>query len=56
MNDEIIHALAEYSSDPVGFVDFAFPWGEDGELSEARGPEPWQLDLLKDLGAGVYHR
>lgn len=50
---EIIEELAQYSSDPLGFVMFAFPWGEPGELQNSTGPEPWQRDLLEDLGRGI---
>lgn len=50
---DIIEELAAFSSDPLGFVYFAFPWGEEGELAGASGPEPWQEALLIDLGKGV---
>ena len=50
---ELLEALARYSSDPLGFVLWAFPWGEPGELADYRGPEPWQEELLTDLGTGV---
>ena len=50
---DIIEELAQFSKDPLGFVMFAFPWGEPGELSNARGPEPWQRELLIDLGQGI---
>lgn len=50
---DIIEELAQFSSDPYGFVMFAFPWGEPGELANSHGPEPWQRDLLLDLGSGL---
>ena len=53
MSDELIEELASFSSDPLGFVLFSFPWGEPGELADALGPEPWQIDLLTALGQGV---
>lgn len=54
IDDALINELAEYSNDPLGFVLFAFPWGEEGsEIEQSRGPEPWQIELLKDLGTGV---
>lgn len=49
----LIEELAEYSDDPLGFVIWAFPWGEEGELEDQSGPEPWQETILEDLGAGV---
>lgn len=50
---DLIEELAGFSSDPLGFVLFSFPWGEPGELANATGPEPWQEELLIDLGKGV---
>jgi len=50
---DLIEELATFSSDPLGFVLFAFPWGEPGELERATGPELWQRELLEDLGRGV---
>lgn len=51
---ELIEELASYSSDPLGFVYFAFPWGEPGtELQDAEGPEDWQIDILTWLGEGL---
>lgn len=52
-NDELVLALASFSADPVGFVYFAFPWGEPGELEEDAGPEPWQIRILEDLRDGI---
>lgn len=52
MNVELVEELATYSSDPYGFVLFAFPWGEPGELENAT-IEPWQEELLQDLGNEV---
>lgn len=51
--DELLLALAEYSTDPLGFVLFAYPWGEPGELERFSGPEPWQRELLTRIGLGV---
>lgn len=50
---DIIEELAQFSQDPLGFVLFAFPWGEPGELEHAAGPEKWQEELLIDLGRGL---
>lgn len=53
MNDDLILELAEYSSDPVGWVYWAFPWGEqDCELAN-QSPQDWQLKVLEDLGNGL---
>lgn len=53
MNDEFIEQLASFSSDPLGFVLWAFPWGEPGELENFSGPEPWQCEILDQLGRGL---
>jgi len=50
---DIIEELAQFSSDPLGFVLFSFPWGEPGELEREDGPEQWQAALLADLGNGL---
>lgn len=50
---DLIEELASFSSDPYGFVLFAFPWGERGELEDHTGPSGWQIDVLNDLGTGL---
>lgn len=49
---DVIEELAQFSSDPLGFVYFAFPWGEPGEL-EDKEPESWQIKVLEDLRDGL---
>lgn len=53
MNDDLILALAEFADDPVGFVYWAFPWGEVGELEKFEGPDVWQIEVLTQLGEGI---
>jgi hypothetical protein len=48
----LISELAIYDNDPLGFVQWAFPWGE-GELWDKAGPEPWQSALLARVGANL---
>lgn len=44
------HKLAEFQADPLGFVRWAFPWGEAGTpLQHATGPEKWQADTLDQI-------
>jgi hypothetical protein len=46
----IIEDLADFSSDPLGFVLFSFPWGEAGtQLANEPGPEAWQAEVLDDI-------
>lgn len=53
MNDELLIRLADFSADPLGFVMFAYPWGEPGDLEDYSGPEKWQVEILTDLGDGI---
>lgn len=46
---ELLDALGEYAYDPIGFVMWAFPWGEPGELAKETGPDEWQLWLLTQV-------
>ena len=47
----LVEQVATYALDPLGFVFFAFPWGEAGtELAAATGPRDWQRALLAELG------
>src|SRR5688572_11623858 len=50
---ELHDAVMSFRHDPLGFVLFAFPWGEPGALADDKGPEPWQRDLLERLGKGL---
>jgi len=54
MDPQLIDDLASFSSDPLGFVLWAFPWGEPGSvLANRTGPEPWQRELLESIGNGL---
>lgn len=56
-NDPLTDAVAEYYDDPLGFVLFAYQWGEPGgPLALETGPDEWQTQFLKDLGAQVKAR
>ena len=50
--DALIEDMAELSQDPLGFVRYAFPWGE-GELDNYSGPREWQVDILNVIGEHV---
>lgn len=49
---QLLEDLACFENDPLGFVLWAFPWGE-AELKAKSGPEPWQQALLEQLGVGL---
>jgi hypothetical protein len=53
---ELIDQISKFYSDPLGFVLFAYPWGERGALENFRGPDAWQRQYLIDLGAAVKER
>jgi hypothetical protein len=48
--------VGSFRGDPYGFVMFAYPWGEKGELQEYSGPDEWQTKLLKEIGEEVRKR
>ncbi len=49
---EMIEAMGKLHWDPLGFVHFAFPWGE-GALAGEDGPDKWQEETLRDIGEAV---
>jgi hypothetical protein len=53
-DDELLFDLASFEHDPLGFVMWAFPWGEENTvLHKAFGPEPWQRTILMWVAQGV---
>ncbi len=50
--DQLIDAIAEFEHDPYAYVLFAYPWGE-GALKDHAGPEPWQVQVLKEIRDGL---
>jgi hypothetical protein len=50
---ELINEVASYFYDPLGFILFAFPWGEPGPLQSEAGPDVWQRDVLETIGREV---
>ena len=53
--DALAEEVAKYYADPLGFVLFAFPWGE-GSLKGFDGPDTWAREFLEDLGQQVRDR
>lgn len=51
MNRQLAEDVMSYIDDPLGFVLYAFPWGEPGGALEAYplGPDEWHLDLFASL-------
>jgi hypothetical protein len=57
---KLAEAVSSFYGDPLGFVMFAFPWGEptlaDGSfnaLAEKKGPEDWQRRILVSMGKHI---
>jgi hypothetical protein len=48
--------VAQYYADPLGFVLFAYPWGEPGPLEAHDGPDTWQRECLVWIGEQVTAR
>lgn len=56
-NTSLSDETAEFYSNPLGFVLFAYPWGEPGSPLEAfQGPDGWQRDFLIELGEEIQKR
>jgi hypothetical protein len=59
LSDKVQLTLAEevskYYADPLGFVKFAFRWGE-GDLAGFEGVDDWQRDVLNDIREGILAR
>jgi len=49
--------VATFVDDPLGFVLWAFPWGEKGTpLEKFSGPDKWQSDYLSSMGTRIKAR
>jgi hypothetical protein len=52
---EIAKAVGRFRHDALGYVEYAFPWGQPGTaLEHETGPEPWQSEILQALGDGLH--
>lgn len=51
---QLAEDISQFYHDPLGFVLYAYPWGEPGtRLEHATGPDEWQREFLEDLGRTV---
>lgn len=48
--------VSRFYADPLGFVLFAYPWGEPGPLENEQGPDENQREFLISLGEEVKAR
>jgi len=52
--EEMARRLNAHRHDPLGFVEWAFPWGvAGGPLASHAGPEKWQADVLRQIGEAL---
>lgn len=50
--DQLIADITEFRGDPLGFVLYAFDWGNN-ELKDFDGPEDWQVKVLGEIRDGL---
>lgn len=48
-DQQLIEDIASFTHDPLGFANYAFPWGEPGALSHVEGPRDWQAECFSRL-------
>lgn len=53
IDQELADFIGQFWGNPLGFVLAAYPWGEPGPLRDHPGPDVWQAEFLKALGAEV---
>lgn len=54
---QLANEIGKFYNDPMGFVLFAFPWGEPNtSLQGFFGPDQWQINVLNDIGDAVQDR
>ncbi len=53
---QLADEISRFYDDPLGYVYFAYPWGEPGMLENFDGPDQWQIDVLNDIGDAVKER
>jgi len=53
---QLAEEIAQFYADPLGFVMFAYPWGQPGVLENHDGPDKWQREFLIELGKQVAQR
>lgn len=52
IEDELADDVATFEHDPLGFVLWAYDWGE-GVLAEHHGPRQWQADAFDEIGQAL---
>lgn len=55
-DEQLAEQISDFYADPLGFVLFAYPWGEPGPLEKYDGPDKWQRDFLEEWGRQIKER
>ncbi|WP_095110430.1 terminase [Pseudomonas sp. Irchel 3E20] len=51
LEQQLVEDILSFAHDPLGYVWYAFPWGEPGtELANKTGPRDWQIEVLDSIG------
>lgn len=50
VEEALVDDICQFVDDPLGYVNYVFPWGEEGTLEDATGPKSWQAQVLTDIG------
>lgn len=45
---QLVQDIASFTNDPEGYIKYAYPWGEDGDL-EGEAPLEWQTDICREI-------
>lgn len=53
VHEDLAEFVGQFYDDPLGFVEACYPWGEPGLLQDYKGPDKWQAEFLKTIGAEV---
>lgn len=54
LEKRLVRDIAAFRHDPLGFVQFAFPWGVEGTpLADRVGPQMWQAEELIAIGQAL---
>lgn len=57
IEDQLSEDISEFYDDPLGYVYYAFPWGDpNGPLANDDGPDAWQTEVLREIGRDVAER
>ena len=56
-NKQLASDIAGFYDDPLGFVLYAYPWGQAGTaLEHYNGPDAWQVEILTTLSTEIKAR